>query len=253
MSDLTKKINLERPIIFFDLETTGTNTKTDQIVEIAACKILPSGEVIKKEKRFCPTIPIEEGAFDAHGISMDDVKDEPKFSAVAKSMLEFFEGCDIGGYNSNEFDVPLLLSEFERYGLTLDISDVAFIDVFKIEKKLHTNKLSDVYKRYTGKDLVNAHAAMADTDATLDIFLGQLEQLDSNMGLTDIDSFTQGDKKRVDLSGRLYEAEDGEWCWGFGKHKDLPLSSNLGYINWVLKSDFPSDTKDKLTEYLTRQ
>jgi DNA polymerase III subunit epsilon len=246
--ELIEKLNLERPIIFFDLETTGKNINVDQIVELAVCKIHPDGKVEKKEKRFCPTIPIEDGAVDVHGITNDDVINEPKFSSVAKSIKDFFEGCDIAGYNSNEFDVPILLNEFERAGMILNISDVVFIDILKLERKLNSNKLSDTYKRYTGKVLEDAHAALADTDATVEIFTEQLKRFESN-NIREVDDFIQGENRRVDLSGKIYEV-GGEWYWNIGKHRDKPIRENIGYIKWAMSSDFPKDTKEKLKEYL---
>ena len=153
MENKLEQLKLVRPIVFFDLETTGVNVDKDQIVELAVCKIYPDGKVEKKERRFCPTIPIEDGAIDVHGITNEAVANEPKFSGVAKSVKDFFDGCDIAGYNSNEFDVPILLSEFKRAGISFDITDVVFIDVLKLERKLNSNKLGDVYKRYTGKNL----------------------------------------------------------------------------------------------------
>jgi DNA polymerase III subunit epsilon len=246
--ELIEKLNLERPIIFFDIETTGKNINVDQIVELAVCKIYPDGRIEKKEKRFCPTIPIEEGAVNVHGITNDDVVNEPKFSSVAKSIKDFFEGCDIAGYNSNEFDVPILLNEFERSGMILNTSDVVFIDILKLERKLNSNKLSDAYKRYTGKVLEDAHAALADTYATIEIFTEQLKRFESN-NIREVDDFIQGENRRVDLSGKIYEI-DGEWYWNIGKHRDKPIRENIGYIKWAMSSDFPNDTKEKLKEYL---
>lgn len=246
--ELIEQLNLVRPIVFFDLETTGTNINTDQIVELAVSKIYPDGKVEKKERRFCPTIPIEAGATDVHGISMSDVANEPKFSSVAKAIKDFFDGCDIAGYNSNEFDVPLLMAEFKRAGVDFDISNVVFIDVLKLERQLNSNKLGDTYKRYTGKVLEDAHAALADTDATVEIFIGQLKRTESK-NLNDVIDFIQGENKMVDLAGKLYE-KAGEWYWNFGKDKDKPLRENTGFIHWVLKKDFPEETKDKLSYYL---
>jgi len=246
--ELIEQLKLVRPIVFFDLETTGVNINKDQIVELAVCKIHPDGTVEKKERRFCPTIPIEDGATDVHGISNEDVKDEPAFSSVAKGIKDFFEDCDIAGYNSNEFDVPILMNELKRAGVELDITDVVFIDVLKLERKLNSNKLGDVYKRYTGKNLEDAHAALADTDATVAIFANQIKRTEST-NLNEVLDFVQGEEKMVDLAGKLYE-KAGEWYWTIGKDKNKPLRESVGFINWALKQDFPEETKEKLRYYL---
>ena len=246
---LTDYIKLDRPVVFFDLETTGVDLQIDQIVEIAVCKVHPNGDIEKKVRRIKPTIPIAPEATDVHGITDKDVENEPTFVSISKSLKEFFEYCDIAGYNSNGFDLPILLREFNEVGINLELSGVSFIDVYRLEQKINANDLSSVYKRYTGKNLDDAHSADADTEATLEVFIHQLDKLDKGLSIQDVDDFIQGDKKRVDISGKIYEV-DGEWYWSFGKHKDKPLSENKGYINWVLSSDFPQDTKDKLMEYM---
>jgi DNA polymerase-3 subunit epsilon len=249
---LTDKIKLERPVIFFDLETTGINLETDQIVEIAVTKIYPNGDEEKKVRRVKPTIPISPEATDVHGITEQDVENEPTFSSISKSMKEFFDGSDIAGYNSNGFDVPILIKEFQRSGIEFDTTGILFIDIFNLERKLNSNDLSSVYKRYTGKTLDDAHSADADTNATVEIFMHQLERLDENVDLVDVDDFIQGDKRRVDISGKIYDVK-GEWFWNFGKHKDKPLSENKSYIRWALSADFPYETKQKLKEYISNE
>ena len=168
------KLNLERPIIFFDLETTGTNVTHDRIVELSYIKIYPDGREEKKTRRINPEMPIPPASTAIHHITDEDVKDEPTFRQIAKSLLSIFEGSDIAGYNSNKFDVPVLMEEFGRCGINFDIAGRRFIDVQNIFHKMEQRTLVAAYKFYCGANLEDAHSALADTQATYEVLLGQL-------------------------------------------------------------------------------
>jgi DNA polymerase-3 subunit epsilon len=242
-------MKITKPIVFMDLETSGTNIETDRIVQIACIKIDNDGNQIEKEILINPTIPIPKAASDVHGITDDMVKDAPKFVNVSKAVYSFFEGCDIAGFNSDSFDVPLLMMEFERVGMTFPDWDCVFVDVLKYERLLHSNKLTEVYKRYTGNELDNAHNAMNDVRATLAVLVHQVEGKGDITPL-EIDNLCQGDRKRFDVSGKCYYDKEGEVRWSFGKNMNKLVKDDLGYVNWVLSNSFPSETKARLRELL---
>jgi DNA polymerase-3 subunit epsilon len=242
-------MKIERPIIFFDLETTGTDTQTSRVVQIACIKIDNDGTKTEKQILINPTVPIPKEASDIHGITDDMVKDAPKFVNIAKAILSFFDGCDIAGFNSDNYDVPLLMTEFERVGLTFPDWDCVFVDVLKYERLLHSNKLTDVYKRYTGEELSGAHDAMNDVRATLAVLLHQLEGKDE-ITPSEIDLLCQGDRKRFDVSGKCYYDKEGKVRWAFGKNMNKLVKDDLGYVNWVLGNAFPNETKARLRELI---
>lgn len=255
------KLNLKRALIFFDLETTGVQISTDKVVQIATSKHFLDGKVEQKTMLINPGVKIPKEASDIHGITDEMVKDAPTFKQIAKSLSDYFSGCDLGGYNSDTFDVPLLIAEFHRCGISFPENGVSFIDVLKIERIVNSHKLTETYKRYTGLDLENAHDAGADVDATSVVFFKQLEKLkdvltDEN-GQTEftverIDVFCQGEKQRFDYAGKMY-LKDGVVYWTFGKNVDKPVLEDRGYLNWVLSSDFPIETKDRIKELLTQK
>lgn len=235
-----------KPIVFFDLETTGVDTMKDRIVQIATVKLFPDGTRENKEYLINPTIPIPEGASEVHGITDEMVKDKPVFDHYAKNLNKYLEGCDLGGYNSNQFDVPLLIEEFRRSGIEFDTDNRSYVDVMQIERKLNPNTLEAVYKRYMGKEIENAHDASADTFATVDVVLKQIENIDVEEGADlaeALDTFAQGDEKRVDIAGKLCEI-DGEICWTFGKHKGEPVKNTSSYAAWFLRQSVPKQTAD---------
>ena len=170
------QLRLQRPIIFFDLETTGTNITHDRIVEISIIKVLPSGEEQERTRRINPEMPIPAEATAIHHITDADVANEPTFRQLAKSLAEIFADCDIAGFNSNRFDIPLLLEEFHRAGIVLDLSKTRFVDVQTIYHKMEPRNLSAAYKYYCGQDLEAAHSANADTRATLEVLKAQLDK-----------------------------------------------------------------------------
>jgi len=241
---------LSKPIIFFDLESTGVSITKDRIVQIGAIKVNTDGTEEVKNVLLNPTIPIPSVATEVHGISDADVKDKPVFRQIAKSFAAWLSGSDLAGYNSDNFDIPMLIEEFSRVGIPFPEKNTNFIDVLKIERKVNSHKLGDTYQRYTGEELEGAHDALIDIYATIKIFHQQLaknEHLPN--GAADIEAFCQGEFKRVDFAGKLYEKE-GQVYWRFGKHKDQLVSETKSYCNWVLDSDFPSETKAQIKRVL---
>lgn len=243
---------MSKPIVFFDLESTGVSTTKDRIVQIGAIKLLPNGTEEVKNVLINPTIPIPHEATMVHGVSDEDVKDKPKFRQIAKSFAAWLSGCDLAGYNSDNFDIPMLIEEFDRAGIVFPEQNTNFIDVLKIERMVSSHKLGETYKRYTGEELEDAHDALADVRATLTIFQKQLEKHPTlPINAADIDALCQGENKRVDFAGKLYE-QDGLIYWRFGKHKGQLVSETTSYANWVLGSDFPSETKAQIRKVLAK-
>lgn len=240
-------MKITRPIVFFDLETTGTSTTKDRIVQIACIKIDMEGNQEEKKMLINPTIPIPKQATDVHGITDEMVKDSPIFKNISKALYFFFKDCDIAGYNSDSFDIPLLTEEFARVGIQFLDWEHNLVDVLKYERVLRPNKLADVYKRYTGKDLEDAHDALNDVRATVEILFHQIE---NNPDITpeEIDTTCQGDKKRFDIGGKAYIGTDGIVRWSFGKNADKPVLEDNSYLEWAMKSDFPFELKNKLTK-----
>ncbi len=264
------ELKLKRPIIFFDLETTGINIAADRIVEIAYLKIFPDGK--KKEEciRINPGIPINTEATKIHGITNDDVKDCPFFKEVAKAIADEFEGCDIAGFNSIKFDIPLLMEEFLRAEVDIDLKKKNFIDVQVIFHKMEQRTLSAAYKFYCNKELVDAHSAKADVDATYEILKEQLNRYDgapytdkegnkSSPVVNDIDQLAcfTSHNKHVDYAGRIVYDDKGNEVFNFGKYKGVPveevLEKNPGYFGWMMQGDFPLYTKKVLTEIKMRK
>ena len=244
-------MRIVKPIVFFDLETTGVNTSTDRIVQVAMIKMMPDGSTEKKKMLINPGMPIPKGATDVHGITDEMVKGQPTFKQVSKGVASYLKGCDLGGYNSDEFDVPLLIEEFARAGINFpeEGHEPNFVDVFKVERIVNSHKLTDTYKRYTGIELDGAHDAMIDVEATIEVLKYQIELLSPGISAAGIDDYCQGDSKRVDYAGLLY-SEGDQVYWGFGKHKDELVSKTVSYANWVLGAQFPKNTKDEIRKAL---
>lgn len=256
-------LNLKTPLAFFDLETTGTNVIKDRIVEFSIFKLMPNGEQIIRTQLINPTIPIPEETSKIHGIYDADVADKPTFKEIAKELAKFLEGTDLAGFNSIKFDVPLLVEEFLRADVSFDISKRKLIDVQRIFHMMEKRNLTAAYKFYCNKTLVNAHSAEADTQATLEIFEAQVrkyENMDVYDGLGNkigvikndmetIHNITAGNM--IDLAGRMI-LKDKDIYFNFGKHKGKKVTDVLdkepSYYDWIMKSDFPLDTKRKLTE-----
>ena len=246
------KLNLKNPLVFFDLETTGVNINNDRIVEICYLKVYPNGNEESKTMRINPEMHIPEQSSDVHGIYDEDVADCPTFKEVAKVIARDIEGCDLAGFNSNRFDVPLLAEEFLRAGVDIDMSRRKFIDVQVIYHKLEQRTLSAAYKFYCDKNLEDAHTAEADTRATYEVLKAQLdrypEALQNDMGfLSEYSSFT----RNVDFAGRMVYNEENIPTFNFGKYKGKPVEEGLrkdpGYDSWMLQGDFTLNTKQMLT------
>ncbi|MEX2380357.1 MAG: exonuclease domain-containing protein [Vicingaceae bacterium] len=244
-------LKLTRPIVFFDLETTGVEVAKDRIVEISILKLHPDGKKEIKTRRVNPEMPIPPGSTEIHGISDEDVKDEPTFAALAKSLAQFIGNSDLAGYNSNKFDVPLLVEEFLRVGVDFDLENRKLVDVQNIFHKMEQRTLVAAYKFYCGKDLVDAHSAEADIKATYEVLESQIERYEELEN--DIDFLSEFSKRNntVDLMGRIVYNEENIEVFNFGKHKGKPVSEILdkdpSYYNWMMNGDFPLYTKKVLT------
>lgn len=250
-------LKLKNPIVFFDLETTGININTDRIVEIGYLKIYPNGNEESKNMRINPEMPIPAQSSAVHGIYDADVANSPTFKDVAKEIARDLEGCDLAGFNSNRFDIPVLAEEFLRAGVDIDMMKRKFVDVQVIYHKLEQRTLSAAYKFYCGKDLTDAHSAEADTRATYEVLKGQLDKypdvLENDVNfLADYSSFN----KNVDFAGRIVYNEEGVEVFNFGKYKGVSVSEVLqkdsGYYGWMLNGDFTLNTKNVLTKIRLR-
>lgn len=248
-------LHLQRPLAFIDLETTGINLSTDRIVEIAIVKILPDGSQVCKHKIINPQMPIPKVSSDMHGITDDKVKDAPIFKEVANELKQFIDNADLSGYNSNRFDIPLLVEEFLRAGITLDMKNRRMLDVQHVFHMMEKRTLGAAYKFYCQKELTDAHSAQADALATFEILLAQTTHY-ADLGHTvdDILKFT-GEEEVVDFARRMI-MDNGVEIFNFGKYKGRPVADVLKaepqYYDWMMKGDFPLHTKQKLTEILNR-
>ena len=248
------KLNLKRPIVFFDLETTGVDTAKDRIVEISMVKVMPDGEQIVKTRKLNPGIHIPAEATAIHGITDEDVRDCPTFAQVAKSLEQFIRGCDFGGFNSN---LPVLVEEFLRAGVDVDFKRRRFVDVQNIFHKKEQRTLVAAYKFYCDKDLEDAHSAEADTLATYEVLMAQLERYpDLENDIDKLAEFsTRGEA--ADYAGRILFNEKGEEVFGFGKYKGRPVAevfrAEPSYYAWMMNGDFPLYTKKVITEIRMRE
>ncbi len=248
-------LQLKKPLAFIDLETTGINLGIDRIVEIAIVKIMADGTKNVKRKLVNPEMPIPKAASDVHGITDEIVKDAPTFKQVAPELKQMLDGCDLAGFNSNRFDIPLLMEEFLRVAIDFDMKNRKLVDVQNIYHKLEPRTLSAAYKFYCNKNLDGAHSAEVDATATYDILQAQTEKY-KELGNT-VDSILKyiGDDQVVDFA-RRFVMENGVEVFNFGKHKGRPVAEVLKaepqYYDWMMKGDFPQHTKQKLTEIFTR-
>lgn len=249
------KLQLTRPIAFIDLETTGINISNDRIVEIAIVKIFVDGTKGIKRKLINPQMPIPPASTDVHGITDEMVKDAPTFKMVANEIKQFLEPCDLGGYNSNRFDLPLLIEEFSRGGIDFSIEGKKLLDVQKVFHLMEQRTLGAAYKFYCNKVLEGAHGAEADATATWEVLEAQVERY-PNIGntLESIVKFT-GEDDIVDFARRFIRI-NGVEVFNFGKHKGKPVTQVLKeepqYYDWMMKGDFAVNTKQKFTEILNR-
>lgn len=262
------KIQLSRPLVFFDLETTGVNIAKDRVVELSYYKVFPNGTKEGKTWRVRPTVidalglettmHIPEQASEVHGIYDDDVRDCPTFTEIAKDVAAVFEGADIAGYNSNHFDIPLLAEEFLRAGVSFDFSARKMIDVFTIFARKEQRTLSAAYAFYCGKDLTDAHSANADTMATYEVLIAQTERYpDLPNDVDGLAQYSAPSQKMADLAGKLAYNAKGEIVFAFGKYKDTPVSEVLvkdsGYYGWIMQGDFPQYTKNIISQIKLQQ
>ncbi|KPM46690.1 3'-5' exonuclease [Jiulongibacter sediminis] len=262
---MNHSLKLKKPLAVFDLETTGTNISRDRIVEISIAKAMPDGSVEVKTKRINPEMPIPIESSLIHGIYDEDVKDEPTFRQMAKSMAQFLQGCDLAGFNSNRFDIPMLVEEFLRVDSSLfDVKNRKFVDVQRIFHQMEPRTLSAAYKFYCDKTLDNAHSAEADTLATLEVLDAQIARyegvkIETKKGeeiepiKNDVEvlhEFTSS--KIVDFAARMAYNDKDEIVFNFGKHKGKLVTDVLkrepAYFDWIMNNDFPRDTKQKLTQ-----
>mgnify|MGYP003316668977 CR=1 FL=1 len=261
------KLQLERPLVFFDLETTGVNIATDRIVELSYHKVFPNGSSESKTFRVKPMmvlmgqevqmhIPDEAAA--VHGIHDDDVRDCPTFKEIAQEVANVIADSDLAGYNSNHFDVPLLAEEFLRAGIDIDLKKMKMIDAFTIFTKQEPRNLTAAYRFYCGKNLEDAHSANADTMATYEVLMAQLERYDIPTTVEGLAEYTQGTTRFADFAGRIAYDNEGVEIFNFGKYKGLRVKDVLrrdtGYYGWLMNGDFPQYTKGVVTRiYLTNK
>lgn len=251
------KLNLKNPLVFFDLETTGTNINSDRIVEICYLKVHPNGNEEAKTLRINPEMHISEEASAVHGIYDADVADCPTFKSIARNIAKDIEGCDLAGFNSNRFDIPVLAEEFLRAEVDIDLSRRKFVDVQVIFHKMEQRTLSAAYKFYCGKNLDDAHSAEGDTRATYEVLKAQLDrypELQNDIAfLSNYSSFN----KNVDFAGRMVYNDAGVEVFNFGKYKGMPVTEVLqrdpGYYGWIQSSDFTLNTKAMLTKIRLRE
>lgn len=245
-------LTLKRPLLFFDIEATGLDTSRDRIVELSYIKVNPDGSEEAKTLRFNPTIPISAEATAVNGITNEDVAHCPTFADKAAELAQTFSGCDIAGYNSNHFDVPMLVEEFIRTGVDFDATSCNLVDVQGIYHKMEKRTLAAAYRFYCHKDLENAHTAMADTRATLEVLRAQLEHYGDQIphtveGLAEFSRFN----KNIDLAGRIILDDKDIPVFNFGKHRgrsvEWVVKNEPGFISWMLQADFPQNTKQALT------
>jgi DNA polymerase-3 subunit epsilon len=250
------QLNLANPLVFFDLETTGINISKDRIIEISLLKVFPNGKEDSKTRRINPEMPIPPESTLIHGITDDDVKDCPPFKKIAKSLATLLEGCDLAGFNSNRFDIPLLVEEFLRAGVHIDLNKRKFVDVQTIFHKMEQRTLSAAYKFYCNKDLDKAHSAEEDARATYEVLKSQLDRYPELRNdikyLSEFSSFTNN----VDFAGRMIYNENKEEVINFGKYKGRlvteVLSNDPSYYSWIMNGDFSLNTKNVLTEIRLR-
>jgi DNA polymerase III subunit epsilon len=259
------KLNLKRPVAFFDIESTGTNVVKDRIVEICIYKVFPDGKSQTKVRRINPGIPIPPEVTAIHGISDADVADEPSFSRIARSMYDFLKDCDLAGYNSNKFDVPMLIEEFLRSNIEFNLKNRNLIDVQNIFHKMEPRTLKAAYKFYCQKELINAHSAEADTMATYEILVSQIERYENaelqgedgkayfpvKNDMKALGEFSYN-HKNADLVGHIVFNAHGAETFNFGKHKGKTVEEVFQkepqYYDWMMNAEFPLYTKNIIKE-----
>jgi DNA polymerase III subunit epsilon len=245
-------LNLKRPLAFFDIESTGVDFAKDRIVDLSVLRINPDGSKVVKTWRLNPTIPIPLEASAVHGIYDEDVITSPTFKETAKEIFDLFDPCDLAGFNSNRFDVPMLLEEFIRAGFSFNIDNRGLIDVHRIYTHFEKRTLGAAYQFYCNKELTNAHSAEADTNATYEVLMAQLDKYVEHLKCDVQFLHDFSNEERFIDSGRRFVYISGKAAFNFGKYKgkfvDEVLRSDPGYYNWMMQGDFAQHTKQKLTE-----
>jgi DNA polymerase-3 subunit epsilon len=264
------KLNLNKDLVLFDIESTGLSTSQDRIVQLAIIKIFADGrEPLKRCRLINPEMPIPQEASEVHGIKDEDVANAPTFKQLSKALEEMIGDADLCGYNSNRFDVPMLLEEFDRAGVDFDMTDRKTIDVWKIFQKMEPRDLKSAYKMYCGKELVGGHDALVDVEATLEVLEAQLDyyadsDFDDGKGnieekpvrndMQALEEFTNF-KGRMDYSSRFVMNDDGVPLFNFGKYQSQSVTdvieSNPGYYDWFMKAEFTVDAKRTLERIMT--
>lgn len=261
-------LKLKKPLAFFDLETTGTNIITDRIVEICIAKAMPNGDMNVKTWRINPTVPIPAETSMIHGIYDEDVKDAPTFKALSRTILQFMEGADLAGFNVIRFDIPMLVEEYLRINMDFPLNNRKIVDAQKIFHMMEPRTLSAAYRFYCGKELIGAHNAEVDTLATFEVLAAQIKRYEGVLIKDDKGQEYEAVKndvtalheltatKLVDLAGRIILNDKGQEVFNFGKHKDRKVTEVLekepAFYDWMMKGEFPLDTKRKLTEIKLR-
>ena len=251
------RLHLKNPLVFFDLETTGINIVSDRIVEISYLKIDPNGDEESKTRLINPEMPIPLQATAIHGITDKDVKNSPTFKMIAKSLAAQIEGCDLAGYNSNRFDIPLLAEEFLRAEVDIDLMQRKFVDIQTIFHKKEPRNLSAAYKFYCGRDMENAHTAEADTKATYEILQAQLDRYPDLKNDIDFLSDYSSFNNHADFAGRIIYNEQRQEVINFGKYKgrlvEAVFQEDPGYYGWIMQGDFALHTKMVFKEIKMRK
>lgn len=250
------ELKLKKPLVILDLETTGVNIATDRIVEFSALKVSPAGAEEWLTLRLNPGIPISPEATRVHGISDADVANEPHFRDVARRIASFLEGCDLAGFNSMKFDIPILCEEFLRVNVDFNPARHRYVDVQVIFHKKEQRTLSAAYKFYCDRELENAHSAQADTAATYEILKAQLDRYSDLENDIDKLSAFSAFNNNADLAGRIVFNEQGVEVFNFGKHKGKPVElvfkEEPSYYSWMMNGDFPQNTKQVITAIKVR-
>lgn len=246
------ELKLTRPICFFDLETTGINVAKDRIVEIAILKVYPNGNKESKTWLVNPEMVIPDEVIAVHGITNEKVANEPTFKELSKEIYQMIKDADLGGFNSDRFDIPLLAEELLRSDIDFDMKNTVSVDVQTIFHKMEKRTLGAAYKFYCDKELTDAHSAAADTNATYEVLLSQLDRYpDLENNIKKLSEFSRR-KQSLDFAGFIAMDEHGEALFSFGKHKgrkvDDVLEKEPGYFGWMLNADFPLYTKKILTQ-----
>lgn len=237
------KINLKRPIVFFDLETTGLNRETDRIVEMAFIKVSPDGRKSTFSSVVNPEMPIPAESTYIHGIDDERAQKSPTFHQLAEKLLEFISDSDIGGFGSNAFDLPVLYQEFKRANIEWDYIKANFIDVGNIFKIQHPRNLFEAYKTYCNKEHLDEHTAVSDVQATVEVFFAQCEHPEMPSTVEEIAKYSNYGKGILDLSGKFVYNDSGEIVFNFGKHRGQPAKNHLDFVYWMYNKDFQEDTK----------